>query len=243
MIKQRDHAHSEPAPACPVLVLFNKPFNVMSQFSPEGDKLTLAHFIDLPNVYPAGRLDFDSEGLLLLTNHGRLQHWLSSPRHKQPKTYLAQVEGVPDEEALTALRQGLLLNDGPTLPADAFRIEPPGLWERNPPIRFRKNVADSWISLTLTEGRNRQVRRMGAAVGHPVLRLVRVSIGGWTLEGLQPGEYRVIKGATLETAVGREGWRYVMSASDRAPGHRSGGPSPRTRRTGGPHASRKARRP
>lgn len=243
MIKQRDHAHSDRSPTCPVLVLFNKPFNVLSQFSPQGDKLTLAHFVDLPNVYPAGRLDFDSEGLLLLTNHGRLQHWLSSPRHKQPKTYLAQVEGIPDEGALASLRLGVVLNDGPTLPADASLEEAPLLWERNPPIRVRKNIPDQWISLTLREGRNRQVRRMGAAVGHPVLRLVRVSMGPWTLEGLQPGEYRVISGKDLEKSLGPEAWRYVMAASDHMPPHRSRGSAPRTHRNGAARASRKGPRP
>lgn len=243
MIKQRDHTHPEGSPACPVLVLFNKPFNVLSQFSPQGDKLTLAHFVDLPNVYPAGRLDFDSEGLLLLTNHGRLQHWLSSPRHKQPKTYLAQVEGIPDAEDLASLRQGLVLNDGPTLPAEAHLEEAPALWERHPPIRVRKHIPDQWISLTLREGRNRQVRRMGAAIGHPVLRLVRVSIGPWTLEGLQPGEFRVIHGTELETTLGRDDWRYVTASSDHAPQYRSRGPEPRKPRTGAARVSRRVPRP
>jgi 23S rRNA pseudouridine2457 synthase len=241
MIKQRDQTPTDGAPACPLLVLFNKPFNVLSQFSGEADKLTLAHFVALPNVYPAGRLDFDSEGLLLLTNNGRLQHWLSNPKHKQPKTYLAQVEGIPDSNAIDALRHGILLNDGPTLPADAHVIDAPRLWERVPPIRFRKNVPDRWLSLTLREGRNRQVRRMGAAVGHPVLRLVRVSIGNWTLEGLEPGEHRVITGQRLREELGKEAWSYI-TASDRGQERHSRGGSPRTRRTGVSHASRKAQR-
>jgi 23S rRNA pseudouridine2457 synthase len=144
-------------------------------------------------VYPAGRLDTDSEGLLVLTDDGRLQNRISHPHHKLPKIYLAQVEGIPEPDVLERLSKGVKLNDGATLPAKARAIAAPAwLWERTPPIRFRKRVADSWIELTLREGRNRQVRRMTAAVGHPTLRLIRWAVGDWTLEGLKPGEYRQI---------------------------------------------------
>lgn len=175
-----------------MLLLFNKPYGVLCQFSGEG-RPTLAGYIDVKDVYPAGRLDTDSEGLLVLTEDGRLQNRISHPHHKLPKVYRAQVEGVPTEEALERLRRGVTLNDGPTLPAKAQAIpEPQPLWPRDPPIRFRKRVADSWIELTLLEGRNRQVRRMTAAVGHPTLRLIRWSVGEWSVEGLAPGEYRRI---------------------------------------------------
>lgn len=177
------------------LLAFNKPFGVLCQFSGgvPGARDTLAAFIDLPGVYPAGRLDKDSEGLLLLTDDGALQARIADPRFKLPKTYLVQVEGEVTEQALAALRQGVMLNDGPTLPAQADRIAPPDLWPRDPPVRFRKTVPDGWISLTLREGRNRQVRRMTAAVGLPTLRLVRWAIGDWTLDGLGPGEWRALE--------------------------------------------------
>lgn len=176
------------------LILLNKPFGVLSQFTggKEGEHDNLAHWVDVPGVYPAGRLDKDSEGLLLLTDDGRLQARIAEPRHKLPKTYFTQVEGVPDETALEKLRCGVRLKDGTTRPAEAEWIEPPELWDRDPPIRFRKNLPDSWISLTITEGRNRQVRRMTAAIGHPALRLVRWSVGDWTVAGLAPGEWREI---------------------------------------------------
>jgi 23S rRNA pseudouridine2457 synthase len=175
------------------LLLFNKPFGVLSQFSASKGRPVLADFIAVPGVYPAGRLDRDSEGLLLLTDHGPLQAQLSNPRHGTWKTYWAQVEGVPDESALEALRRGIGLQDGPTLPARARSIaEPPGLWPRDPPIRFRRQLPTRWIELSLREGRNRQVRRMTAAVGHPTLRLVRVAVGEWALADLQPGEWREI---------------------------------------------------
>jgi 23S rRNA pseudouridine2457 synthase len=175
-----------------VILLFNKPYGVLCQFTGEG-RATLADYIDVKDVYPAGRLDTDSEGLLVLTDDGRLQNRISHPHHKLPKTYLAQVEGVPDAEALTLLAKGVRLNDGLTLPAKNRAIAAPGwLWERDPPIRFRKSIPDSWIELTLVEGRNRQVRRMTAAVGHPTLRLIRWAVGDWTLEGLRPGEYRLV---------------------------------------------------
>ena len=175
------------------LILFNKPYGVLSQFTDKGTdtaRPTLSAFIATPGVYPAGRLDRDSEGLLLLTDDGRLQARIADPRFKLPKTYLAQVEGAPDEAELERLRRGVALNDGPTLPAQAELIEPPALWPRDPPVRFRKSVPDHWISLTLREGRNRQVRRMTAAVGLPTLRLVRWRIGDWTVEGLDPGKWR-----------------------------------------------------
>lgn len=182
-----------------MLILFNKPFGVLPQFTDRSaqPRPTLADFIDVPGVYPAGRLDMDSEGLLLLTDDGRLQARIASPRHRTPKTYLAQVEGDPDEAQLQALRQGVVLKDGPTLPAGAERIEAPALWPRDPPIRVRQSVPDSWLRLTLTEGRNRQVRRMTAAVGLPTLRLVRWSVGDWTLDGLAPGQWRQAEGPGL----------------------------------------------
>ena len=176
------------------LVLLNKPYGVLSQFSggaADGHD-TLAALVSLPRVYPAGRLDKDSEGLLLLTDDGRLQAEIADPRFKLPKTYLVQVEGEPDEAALAAFRKGLVLADGPTRPAGAERIAPPDLWPRDPPVRFRKTVTDSWLRISLREGRNRQVRRMTAAIGHPTLRLVRWAIGPWTLEGLAPGAWRSI---------------------------------------------------
>jgi 23S rRNA pseudouridine2457 synthase len=173
------------------ILLFNKPYGVICQFSRDGMHPTLADYIAVPDVYPAGRLDTDSEGLLLLTDDGKLQHRITDPKHKLPKTYWVQVEGVPDEAALAKLRRGVPLNDGMTLPAEALVMdEPAGLWQRDPPVRFRKNIPTSWISLTIREGRNRQVRRMTAAVGHPTLRLIRHSIGSWTLSGLGSGEWR-----------------------------------------------------
>ena len=179
-----------PAASSARLICFNKPYGVLSQFTPEGRWRGLKDFIGIPGVYVAGRLDADSEGLLLLTDDGPLQARISDPRHKMEKTYWVQVEGVPDEAALAQLRQGVVMNDGPTLPARAQRIDtPPALWPRDPPIRVRKNIPDSWIELTIREGRNRQVRRMTAAVGHPTLRLVRAAIGTYTLEGLAPGAW------------------------------------------------------
>ncbi|MGX7896565.1 pseudouridine synthase [Tsuneonella sp. HG222] len=174
------------------LILFNKPYGVLSQFTDERQdqpRPTLADFIEAPGFYPAGRLDFDSEGLLVLCDDGQQQARIADPRFKLPKTYLAQVEGVPDDAALESLRRGVQLRDGPTRPATVERIEAPDLWPRDPPIRVRKSVPDSWIRLTISEGRNRLVRRMTAAVGHPTLRLVRWSVGEWTLAGLAPGEW------------------------------------------------------
>ena len=176
------------------LIAFNKPYGVLTQFTDrtttESPRPTLSGYIDLPGVYPAGRLDRDSEGLLLLTDDGRLQARIADPAFKLAKTYLVQVEGEPADAVLGALRQGVVLKDGPTLPAQVDRIDPPALWSRDPPVRFRKTVADRWLSVTLREGRNRQVRRMTAAIGHPTLRLVRWRIGDWTVEGLAPGEWR-----------------------------------------------------
>lgn len=176
-----------------VLILFNKPYGVLCQFSPEPNgppRPTLADHIRRPGVYPAGRLDHDSEGLVLLTDDGRLQARIADPRFKLAKTYLVQVEGDPDDAALEPLRRGLPLKDGPTLPAEVRRIDTPALWTRDPPVRFRKSVPDCWLELTIREGRNRQVRRMTAAAGFPTLRLVRWQIGEWSLEGLAPGEWR-----------------------------------------------------
>jgi 23S rRNA pseudouridine2457 synthase len=194
------------------LILFNKPYGVISQFSAgstgDQNRPTLAQYIKLPNVYPAGRLDHDSEGLLLLTDDGQVQHHIAHPAHKLPKTYWVQVEGAPNSYALTKLRQGVELNDGITLPAEARLIPPPKLWERDPPIRSRVNIPTQWVEIVITEGKNRQIRRMTAAVGHPTLRLVRVKIGNWTLEGIAPGEYKATtinlpKSAMTEAPRGR----------------------------------------
>jgi len=178
-------------------ILFNKPYGVLSQFTDKGNagspRATLSDFIDLPGVYPAGRLDRDSEGLMALTDDGALQARISSPKFRRPKTYYVQVEGIPEPDTLRTLSRGIILKDGPTAPCEATpAAEPDWLWPRTPPIRVRKSVPDSWIRLTLTEGRNRQVRRMTAALGHPTLRLVRYAIGDWTLDGLGPGKWRAL---------------------------------------------------
>lgn len=179
------------------LILFNKPFDVLTQFTDKGTegspRKTLSDYIPVPNVYAAGRLDRDSEGLMLLTDDGRLQMRITEPRYKTKKTYLAQVEGIATEEALEQLRHGVVLNDGMTRPAEVEAIEDPQLWERVPPIRVRKSVPDCWIKITIAEGRNRQVRRMTAAVGLPTLRLIRWQVGNWSLEGLAPGEWREVE--------------------------------------------------
>ena len=175
-----------------MLIAFNKPYGVLCQFTDRSvpPRRTLAAFGLPSGVYAAGRLDFDSEGLLLLTDDGRLAHRLTDPKHKQPKTYWVQVEGEPTDAQLHALRNGVQLNDGPTLPAQARRIDAPALWPRDPPVRFRKTVPDAWLELAIREGRNRQVRRMSAAVGLPTLRLVRVTVGSECLGDLQPGQWR-----------------------------------------------------
>ena len=175
------------------LILFNKPYDVLSQFTDRGtqtQRATLSDFLDIPGVYPAGRLDRDSEGLLLLTDDGRLQARIADPKFKLPKTYLVQVEGEAGEAALEQLRRGVALKDGVTRPAEVERIDDPGLWPRDPPIRVRKSIPDCWLRLTIREGKNRQVRRMTAAIGHPTLRLVRWSIGEWSLQGIGQGEWR-----------------------------------------------------
>jgi 23S rRNA pseudouridine2457 synthase len=176
------------------LILFNKPWGVLPQFTDKGSagspRATLSDYIAIPGVYPAGRLDKDSEGLMLLTDDGRLQARIADPKHKMPKTYLVQVEGIVDEHPLAMLRNGVVLNDGMTRPADADAIAPPDLWPRNPPIRVRQTVPDNWLRLTISEGRNRQVRRMTAAVGLPTLRLVRWAVGDWSLDNLAPGMWR-----------------------------------------------------
>ena len=181
---------SAPRPEVPRLLCFHKPYGVLSQFTPEGKWQGLKDWIDVPGVYVAGRLDADSEGLLLLTNDGQLQARIADPRHKMEKTYWVQVEGTPDEAALQRLRDGVELNDGKTLPAKARRITPqPEMWPRNPPIRVRQNIPDCWIELIIREGKNRQVRRMTAAIGHPTLRLVRMAVGPYSIEGLEPGQW------------------------------------------------------
>ena len=176
-----------------MLIALNKPFGVLCQFTTNDVRPTLADYVQQKDVYPAGRLDHDSEGLLLLTDDGALAHRLTDPKHKQPKTYLVQVDGALSDEAVQALRRGVALSDGLTLPAIVEHAqEPLWLWPRDPPVRFRKSIPTSWLSITLREGRNRQVRRMTAAVGFPTLRLIRVRIGDYTLDGLAPGDTRVL---------------------------------------------------
>lgn len=205
------------------LILFNKPFGVLSQFTSEENRPTLKEYIKIPHVYPAGRLDHDSEGLLLLTDDGQVQHHIAHPAHKLAKTYWVQVEGAPNSYALTKLRQGVELNDGITQPAEARLIAAPKLWERDPPIRSRQNIPTQWIEIVITEGKNRQVRRMTAAVGHPTLRLVRVKIGNWTLEGIEPGKYKV---ETINLPANAPGAKPNRSGNNRPANNRSGNNRP-----------------
>ena len=174
------------------LILFNKPYGVLTQFRRTDDRPTLADFFSDPDIHPCGRLDMDSEGLLLLTADGALNARITHPRYKLPKTYWAQVDGDISEDAVAQLQRGVMLNDGPTRPARARRLDAPELWPRTPPVRYRAAIPTSWVELEIGEGRNRQVRRMTAAVGFPTLRLVRVRIGDWSLEGLEPGDWREI---------------------------------------------------
>lgn len=183
----------------PRLILLNKPHGVICQFTPEAGHRSLKDFVDVPRVYPAGRLDTDSEGLVVLTDDGVLQARIADPRHKLEKEYWVQVEGQPGQDALRALQRGVTLRDGPTLPAQAQRMSEPDLWPRDPPIRHRASIPTAWLRITLREGRNRQVRRMTAAVGLPCLRLVRWRVGPWSVEGLQPGKWREI----TPTGLGR----------------------------------------
>ncbi|OED44314.1 pseudouridine synthase [Endozoicomonas sp. (ex Bugula neritina AB1)] len=187
------HFHKSSKHLQPKLLLLNKPYGVLTQFTDQQGRETLKDYIPVSGVYPAGRLDRDSEGLLLLTNDGQLQNLIASPKHKMPKTYWVQVERIPDEKALDALRQGVELKDGLTLPAKVQRIDPPAIRPRNPPVRERKSVADCWLELIIREGKNRQVRRMTAAVGFPTLRLIRCQIGPWSLESLAPGEWQEVE--------------------------------------------------
>jgi 23S rRNA pseudouridine2457 synthase len=190
------------------LILLNKPFQVLPQFTSTDQRRCLKDLVSAPGLYPAGRLDYDSEGLMLLTDFGPWQARISQPGAPFPKVYLAQVEGLPEETALARLRRGVTLNDGPALPAPARVVPEPGwLWPRNPPIRARRAIPTAWLELELREGRNRQVRRMTAAVGHPTLRLVRVAVGPWSVEGLGPGEWREVPRADAERALAPAGLR------------------------------------
>ena len=189
-----------------MLIQFNKPYGVVCQFSPSGDKPTLKNFIDIPGVYPAGRLDTDSEGLLLLTDDGSLQAAIADPRHKLPKTYWVEVEGIANERALAPLRNGIDLGDFETRPATASIMPTPqSLWKREPPVRFRRQIPTSWLEVTIAEGKNRQVRRMTAKVGLPTLRLIRVAIGGWALGDLAPGAWRELETAAANLPGARKG--------------------------------------
>lgn len=184
-----------PPPASPErrLILFNKPYRVLCKFTDREGRATLADFVPIPDVYPAGRLDYDSEGLVLLTNVGAVQHWISHPRYKLPKTYWVQVEGIPDQAALRGLAAGVELKEGLTKPAQVRLMDPPAVWPRDPPIRERAHIPTAWLALTISEGRTRQVRRMTAAAGYPTLRLIRRAVGPWELGSLEPGAWRAVR--------------------------------------------------
>jgi 23S rRNA pseudouridine2457 synthase len=201
------------------VILLNKPFQVLTRFTDPKGRATLADYVDRPGFYPAGRLDFDSEGLLVLTDDGALQHRISDPRHKLPKIYWAQVEGEPSAEALRRLAEGVELRDGRSAPAEARRLPAPTVWERDPPIRYRASIPTTWLEIILREGRNRQVRRMTAAVGHPTLRLIRQAVGPWSIAGLAPGEWRDAAPETL-AAVIRGGGRRSQQRRRRSPPRR-----------------------
>lgn len=190
-----------------MIVLFNKPFNVLTQFTDDSGRDNLSNYINIKELYPAGRLDKDSEGLLILTDNGRLQHAISHPKHKLVKLYWVQVEGDIDQLAINELRQGVELKDGPTAPAHVKAIPTPTIWNRNPPVRFRAKIPTSWIEVGISEGKNRQIRRMTAAVGFPTLRLIRIGVGPWRLDDLEPGQIKIVE---MNFAQFPSEWRKIL---------------------------------